>query len=403
MGSRFNGPVDKAGSLQCGFWPRNPQILIWKLPWILGWIFSSCFFQGKRPEKIHQKSTAKFTREFGRKNSPRISAEAVSMVQLLIIFRGYQVIQRWPAGSVPLGAQAIIRVVLRKQHGKDHQVRIALKVRHVLEICHLSLTCRVLLGHHAEGCAAARGKPLSRKTLGVCNVWPWQNALLTCLLRSWGCRPRGHGTTRPFTREYKKGSWKRALEMVFCRISRSETWVHQQGGVKPASQEGGRGGGFPEIQHFVRSSATPHRLQGGVWKVVLQLSGVIIGSSEIGNAASQFRNSCMHCSFNWCNGVWEWRGLGLADGRRFRRSLLPRCVFTLGFRDSKKSTRKGPEKGLLDPRKVHREGVPPTPKSRNPLVSLGKCTDSWAPNLAVKMASIHPCGVGLMCWEEVNR
>ena len=43
------------------------------------WVdFFSCFFQGKRPEKIHQKSPAKFTQDFVRKNSPRISAEAFS-------------------------------------------------------------------------------------------------------------------------------------------------------------------------------------------------------------------------------------------------------------------------------------------------------------------------------------
>ena len=47
-----------------------------------GWIFSSCFFfQGKRPQNIHRKkSPAKFTWNFVRKNSPRISAETFSWV-----------------------------------------------------------------------------------------------------------------------------------------------------------------------------------------------------------------------------------------------------------------------------------------------------------------------------------
>ena len=38
-----------------------------------GGFFPSIFFQGERPEKIHRKSPAKFTRDFVRINSPRIS------------------------------------------------------------------------------------------------------------------------------------------------------------------------------------------------------------------------------------------------------------------------------------------------------------------------------------------
>ena len=83
--SRASRESIKAGSLQCGFWPRNSQILIWKLPWIFGWIFSSCSFQGNRPEKSTKKSTAKLTRELVRKNSPRISAEAFSWEFLEIL------------------------------------------------------------------------------------------------------------------------------------------------------------------------------------------------------------------------------------------------------------------------------------------------------------------------------
>ena len=54
-------------SLQCGFWPRNSQGPIWILPWIC----SSCFFQGKRPQKIHKKihpgiCPAKFPSDFCR-------------------------------------------------------------------------------------------------------------------------------------------------------------------------------------------------------------------------------------------------------------------------------------------------------------------------------------------------
>ena len=70
--------IFKAGSLQCGFWPRNSQIPIWILPWIFWWIFSSYFFQGRWPEKSTKKSPAKFARDFVRENSPRISAEAFS-------------------------------------------------------------------------------------------------------------------------------------------------------------------------------------------------------------------------------------------------------------------------------------------------------------------------------------
>ena len=53
--SNFWAWIVKAGSLQCGFWPRNYQTPIWVLPWIFWWISTSFFFQGKRPEKIHQK------------------------------------------------------------------------------------------------------------------------------------------------------------------------------------------------------------------------------------------------------------------------------------------------------------------------------------------------------------
>ena len=56
----------KAGSLQRGFGLRSSQTLIGILLWIFGWIFSSCFVQGKSPEKIHKerKSLAKFTQPF---------------------------------------------------------------------------------------------------------------------------------------------------------------------------------------------------------------------------------------------------------------------------------------------------------------------------------------------------
>ena len=51
--------IVKAGSLQCGFWPRNSQILVWKLPWIFGWIFPPVFSSKekgpKNPQKIHGK------------------------------------------------------------------------------------------------------------------------------------------------------------------------------------------------------------------------------------------------------------------------------------------------------------------------------------------------------------
>ena len=64
----------KARSLQCGFWPRSSQILIWIMHWILQWILCDCFFEGKRPEQIYQK----IPRDFVRKNPPRISAETFS-------------------------------------------------------------------------------------------------------------------------------------------------------------------------------------------------------------------------------------------------------------------------------------------------------------------------------------
>ena len=44
----------------------------------LGGFFPPAFSKEKGPKKSTKKSTAKFTREFGRKNSPRISAEAFS-------------------------------------------------------------------------------------------------------------------------------------------------------------------------------------------------------------------------------------------------------------------------------------------------------------------------------------
>ena len=44
----------KGRSLQCGFWPRNCQVLIWNLLWICGWIF--LFLQGKRPKISSQNS-----------------------------------------------------------------------------------------------------------------------------------------------------------------------------------------------------------------------------------------------------------------------------------------------------------------------------------------------------------
>ena len=34
----------KARSLQCGSWLQTSQLQIWMLLWILGWLFSTCFF-----------------------------------------------------------------------------------------------------------------------------------------------------------------------------------------------------------------------------------------------------------------------------------------------------------------------------------------------------------------------
>ena len=66
----------KARFLQCGYWPRSSQILIWILPWIFGWFCCSCFCQGKRPKQIHQKKTCKIHLGLCSENSPRISAQA---------------------------------------------------------------------------------------------------------------------------------------------------------------------------------------------------------------------------------------------------------------------------------------------------------------------------------------
>ena len=52
-----------AKSLQCGFWPRSSQILIWILLWIFGWVFSSLFFQGKGHKKFHQNIPCKIHAE----------------------------------------------------------------------------------------------------------------------------------------------------------------------------------------------------------------------------------------------------------------------------------------------------------------------------------------------------
>ena len=68
--SWFEKAVIKAGSLQCGFWPRSSQIPIWISPWIFWWMFSPLF-----PRK---KARTKITQDFVRINSPRISAEAFS-------------------------------------------------------------------------------------------------------------------------------------------------------------------------------------------------------------------------------------------------------------------------------------------------------------------------------------
>ena len=64
--------------LQCGFWPRNSQILIGILLWIFGWICPSFFPRKKAQQTSTEKSPAKFTWEFVQKNSPRIPAEAFS-------------------------------------------------------------------------------------------------------------------------------------------------------------------------------------------------------------------------------------------------------------------------------------------------------------------------------------
>ena len=69
----------KARFLQCGFWPRNSQILIWILVWIFGWIFFLLFFsKEKGQKKIHPKIPRKIHRDIRSENSPRISAEAFS-------------------------------------------------------------------------------------------------------------------------------------------------------------------------------------------------------------------------------------------------------------------------------------------------------------------------------------
>ena len=60
----------------------TPFVFFWiskcRMPWIFWWIFSSNFSMEKGPKKSTKKSPAKFTRDFVRKNSPRISAEAFS-------------------------------------------------------------------------------------------------------------------------------------------------------------------------------------------------------------------------------------------------------------------------------------------------------------------------------------
>ena len=73
----------KARSLQCGFWPRNFQILICILLWIFRWEFINLFppvfsKENGQKKKSTRKAPAKFTQEFVRQNSPRISAEAFS-------------------------------------------------------------------------------------------------------------------------------------------------------------------------------------------------------------------------------------------------------------------------------------------------------------------------------------
>ena len=85
----------KAGPLQCGFWPQNSQILMWKLPWTFGVDFSSWFFQGKRPEKSAKIPPTKFIWDFVQKNSPRISAEAFCIYIYIYISLG----QRWPIAN----------------------------------------------------------------------------------------------------------------------------------------------------------------------------------------------------------------------------------------------------------------------------------------------------------------
>ena len=54
------GP-SKATTLQCEFWPRSFQILIWISPWIFGWwMLSSCFFlKVSGPKQFHQRSPRK--------------------------------------------------------------------------------------------------------------------------------------------------------------------------------------------------------------------------------------------------------------------------------------------------------------------------------------------------------
>ena len=70
FGSNSFQEIFKGRSLQCGFWPRNSQTLIWILLRMFWWKFFLLFFlQRKKAPKIHKKSPAKFTRKFVQKNS----------------------------------------------------------------------------------------------------------------------------------------------------------------------------------------------------------------------------------------------------------------------------------------------------------------------------------------------
>ena len=60
------------------FGPETPKFWFENRRGFLGGFFPPVFSKEEGPKKSTKKSTAKFTREFGRKNSPRISAEAFS-------------------------------------------------------------------------------------------------------------------------------------------------------------------------------------------------------------------------------------------------------------------------------------------------------------------------------------